>query len=83
MTSGFGVTPWLRSVASGDWLAVDRAIGYGRARFGLGGDALVVSCVDDDPRLGRHRLARHRSGASRGGARTSASVLCAAACADR
>jgi hypothetical protein len=30
MMSGFGVTPWLRSVASGDWRAVDRAIGHGR-----------------------------------------------------
>jgi hypothetical protein len=39
MTSGFGVTPWLRSVASGDWRAVDRAIAQGRARFGLAGEA--------------------------------------------
>jgi len=28
MTSGFGVAPWLRSVVSGDWRGVDRAIAH-------------------------------------------------------
>jgi transposase len=46
MTSGFGVQPWLRTVASKDWPAVQRALGQGRARFGLPGTALVVSCYE-------------------------------------
>ena len=32
MTSGFGVEPWLRTVASGDWRAVERVLGAGAAR---------------------------------------------------
>jgi hypothetical protein len=32
MTSGFGVAPVLRTVASGDWAAVDRAWCAGRQR---------------------------------------------------
>jgi hypothetical protein len=43
MTSGFGIQPWLRSVASRDWRAVERAIAQGRAQFGLSGAARVVS----------------------------------------
>src|SRR5229473_500098 len=35
MTSGFGVNPWLRTVASGDLRAVERAVQQGRIRFGL------------------------------------------------
>src|SRR6267378_6124451 len=35
MTSGFGVAPWLRSVASGDWGGVERALTQGRARLGV------------------------------------------------
>src|SRR4249920_526157 len=35
MTSGFGVAPWLRGVASGDWRGVERALAQGRARLGL------------------------------------------------
>jgi transposase len=62
MTSGFGVTPWLRSVASGDWRAVDRAIGHGRARFGLAGDATVVSCDE----AGRDGFWIHRALVARG-----------------
>jgi transposase len=62
MTSGFGVTPWLRSVASGDWRAVDRAIAQGRARFGLGGDAAVVSCYE----AGRDGFWIHRALIGRG-----------------
>ena len=44
MTSGFGVEPWLRTVASGDWGAVERAIRQGRPRFGLPADSAVESC---------------------------------------
>ena len=43
MTSGVGVDPWLRTVASGDWGAVDRAIQQGRTRLGLPANAAVVS----------------------------------------
>jgi hypothetical protein len=43
MTSAFGVQPWLRTVASRDWAAVERAITQGRARFGLAAAAPVVS----------------------------------------
>jgi transposase len=46
MTSGFGVAPWLRSVGSGDWRGVERAIAQGRARFGLPVAAAVVSCYE-------------------------------------
>ena len=44
MTAGFGLQPWLRTVASQDWPAVERAIAQGCARFGLSGPARVVSC---------------------------------------
>ena len=46
MTSGFGVPPWLRTVPSGDWSAVQRALRQGRARFGLASTARVVSCYE-------------------------------------
>jgi len=46
MTSGFGVQPWLRTVASRDWQGVERAMAQGRARFGLPAAALVVSCYE-------------------------------------
>ncbi len=46
MTSGFGVQPWLRTVASKDWAAVQRALAQGRARFGLSATAPVVSCYE-------------------------------------
>ncbi|HET6318150.1 MAG TPA: hypothetical protein VFG86_16975, partial [Chloroflexota bacterium] len=46
MTAGFGVQPWLRTVTSRDWGAVDRAIAQGRARFGLTAAASVVSCYE-------------------------------------
>ena len=46
MTSGFGVPPWLRTVASRDWDAVARALALGRARFGLSATARVVSCYE-------------------------------------
>jgi transposase len=46
MTSGLGVDPWLRTVASGDWRGVERALAQGRARFGLADAAPVVSCYE-------------------------------------
>lgn len=46
MTSGFGVAPWLRTVASGDLRAVERVLGEGRRRLGLLARARVVSCYE-------------------------------------
>ena len=46
MTSGFGVEPWVRTVAGGDLGAVDRAVQQGRRRFGLPAQALLVSCYE-------------------------------------
>ena len=46
MTTGFGVAPWLRTVASGDVRAVDGALQQGRTRFGLAAQAPVVSCYE-------------------------------------
>ena len=46
MTSGFGMQPWLRTVPSGDWRAVQGALTQGRARFGLVSTARVVSCYE-------------------------------------
>jgi transposase len=46
MTSGFGIQPWLRTVRSGDWAAVDRALTQGRRHFGLSSGARVVSCYE-------------------------------------
>lgn len=46
MTSGLGVEPWLRTVASGDLDAVARMLAAGRARFGLPATARAVSCYE-------------------------------------
>src|SRR5882672_12962248 len=46
MTSGFGVAPWLRTVANGDLRGVERALGQGRQRFELPVEAPVVSCYE-------------------------------------
>jgi transposase len=46
MTSGFGIEPWLRTVASGDLPAVERVLREGRRRFALPADARVVSCYE-------------------------------------
>ena len=62
MTSGFGVEPWLRTVASGDLGAVDRAIAQGRTRFGLPTNAAVVSCYEG----GRDGFWIHRALTQRG-----------------
>ncbi len=34
LTSGFGVRPWLRTIAAGDLAGVARVIAQGRRRFG-------------------------------------------------
>ena len=62
MTSGFGVEPWLRTVASGQWESVDRAIAQGRARFGVPDAAAVVSCHE----AGRDGFWIHRALLARG-----------------
>jgi transposase len=46
MTSAFGVTPWLKTIASGDLSAVERLVGAARHRFGLPATARVVSCYE-------------------------------------
>ena len=46
MTSGFGVVPWLRTVAGGDLAAVARVIKAARQRFGLPAAGRVVSCYE-------------------------------------
>jgi transposase len=46
MTSGFGVEPWLRTVAGGELRAVARVVRDGRRRFGLAPQARVVSCYE-------------------------------------
>jgi transposase len=46
MTSGFGIAPWLRTVASGDLAAVARAIAQARKRFALPPSALAMSCYE-------------------------------------
>jgi transposase len=62
MTSGFEVAPWLRTVASGDWPGVERALARGHARFGLPAGAPVVSCYE----AGRDGFWIHRALAHRG-----------------
>src|SRR2546422_7473085 len=46
MTSGFGVAPWLRTVVTGDWRAVESALRQGRMRLGVPAAAPVVSCYE-------------------------------------
>jgi transposase len=46
MTSGFGMQPWLRTVAAGDLAAVQRAVASGRQRFGVPAPARVRSCYE-------------------------------------
>jgi len=62
MTSGFGVAPRLRSVASRDWRGVERALAQGRVRWGLPAAASVVSCYE----AGRDGFWIHRALEARG-----------------
>lgn len=43
MTSGFGVEPWVRTVASGDLAVVERTLRDARRRLGLPATARVMS----------------------------------------
>ena len=62
MTSGFGVAPWLRTVASGDLSGLERAISQGKARLGMPASAAVVSCYE----AGRDGFWIHRALTARG-----------------
>lgn len=62
MTSGFGLAPVLRTVASGDWAAVERACAAGRQRCGLPPTCLVMSCYE----AGRDGFWIHRALEARG-----------------
>jgi transposase len=46
VTSGFGATPWLRTVTSGDLAAVEQVVQQARARFRVGPTARVRSCYE-------------------------------------
>lgn len=46
MTSGLGVEPWVRTVASGDLRAVEQTLREGRQRAGLPAGARVASCYE-------------------------------------
>ena len=62
LTSGFGVPPCVRTVSSGDWRAVDRALSYGRTRLGLPTEARTESCYE----AGRDGFWIHRALVERG-----------------
>jgi transposase len=62
MTSGFGVTAWIRTVAGGDLGAVERVLREGRRRFGVAMTARVVSCYE----AGRDGFWIHRALTARG-----------------
>lgn len=62
LTSGLGVPPWLRTIASGDLAAVQAALADGRRRAGLSATAAVVSCYE----AGRDGFWIHRALASIG-----------------
>jgi len=46
LTSGFGVSPWVKTVAAGDLRSVARVIAQARQRWGLAATARVVSCYE-------------------------------------
>jgi transposase len=62
MSAGFAVTPWLRTLASGDLRGVERALTDARKRFGLPAAAAVVSCYE----AGRDGFWIHRALTQRG-----------------
>jgi transposase len=62
LTSGFGVVPWVRTIAAGDLEAVMRVIAQARQRFGVGAAAAVVSCYE----AGRDGFWIHRALVARG-----------------
>ena len=46
LTSGFGIEPWIRSVAAGDWTRVRQVLAGAKQRFALPPTAEVVSCYE-------------------------------------
>jgi transposase len=46
LTSGLSATPWVRTIASGDWAALERVLGQARERFGVSATVRVVSCYE-------------------------------------
>jgi transposase len=46
MTSGFGVPPWVQTMAPGEWARLQRLLAKARTRFGLAATAPVVSCYE-------------------------------------
>ncbi len=62
MTSGFGIAPWVRTVAAGNFDAIDRVLARARARFGVAPDAPVWSCYE----AGRDGFWIHRAVVARG-----------------
>ena len=62
LTSGVGVEPWVKTVASRDWAAVERVLAQARPRFGVPATARVVSCYE----AGRDGFWIHRALTARG-----------------
>ncbi len=61
-TSGFGVPPWVTSVAAGDFRALERVLGQARARLHLPSSVRVESCYE----AGRDGFWIHRELVARG-----------------
>ena len=62
LCAGFGREAWVRTVASGDFAALDRVVARGRHQFGLPAHAPVVSCYE----AGRDGFWIHRAVTARG-----------------
>jgi len=62
LTSGVGPQPWLRTIARGDFAALERVLAQARRRFGLPAEAPVVSCYE----AGRDGFWIHRALTARG-----------------
>ena len=62
LTSGLRQPPWLRTIAAGDFAALERVLGQARTRFGLPAIAPVVSCYE----AGRDGFWIHRALTARG-----------------
>lgn len=62
VTTGFGIAPWLRTVASGDLRAVADVLTAARVRFQLPGPTRVISCYE----AGRDGFWIHRALEARG-----------------
>ena len=62
MTSGFGAAPVVKTVAAGDWTAVDRAFAQGRQRLQVPATTPVKSCYE----AGRDGFWIHRALTARG-----------------